>query len=131
MQKTSQLELDPQLDPRNAPLLKKAEELRVHLLSNGGIRERISFRAYELYERRGFEQGLALEDWAQAERELLSPLIEQELKRSRETSQEAGQKRDASETAERGIKLVPQKQTIPGAIHKSEVARTKKTKPRF
>ncbi|MGA6827288.1 DUF2934 domain-containing protein [Nitrospira sp. NS4] len=32
--------------------------------------DRIARRAYELYERRGRQDGLALEDWLQAERQL-------------------------------------------------------------
>ena len=84
MQKTSQREVDP----RPAPLLQKTEELRIHLLGTDGIRERVSLRAYELYERRGAAAGHELEDWAQAENEVLSPLIEQKLKLSRETSRE-------------------------------------------
>ena len=83
MQKTSQLELDP----RHAPLLKESEGLRIQLLGNDGIRERVSFRAYELYERRGADHGRDLEDWAKAENEVLSPLIEQKLILSRKTSE--------------------------------------------
>ncbi|MBI4461056.1 MAG: DUF2934 domain-containing protein [Acidobacteria bacterium] len=84
MQKTSERELDP----RDARLLKKTEELRIHLLGNDGVRERVSLRAYELYEKRGADHGLDLEDWVQAGNEVLSPLIEQKLKLSRETSKE-------------------------------------------
>ena len=83
MNKTSQRELDP----RDAGLLKKSEEIRVHLLGNDGIRERVSSRAYELYERRGADHGRDLEDWAEAENEVLSPLIEQKLKLSSKTSE--------------------------------------------
>lgn len=36
------------------------------------LHQRIQQRAYELYERRGYGHGLALEDWLQAEREILS-----------------------------------------------------------
>ena len=88
MQKTSPRELDP----RPAPLLQKPEELRIHLLGSDGIRERVSLRAYELYERRGADHGHDLEDWAQAENEVLSPLIEQKLKLSPETSTETARK---------------------------------------
>jgi len=84
MQKTSQRELDP----RHVPVLKKTEELRIHLLGNEGIRERVSLRAYELYESRGTDHGHDLEDWAQAENEVLLPLIELKQKRPRETSNE-------------------------------------------
>ena len=83
MKKTSQRELDP----RDALLLKQTEELRIHLLGNDGIRERVSSRAYELYERRGADHGRDLEDWAKAENEVLSPLIEQKLEVSRKTSE--------------------------------------------
>jgi hypothetical protein len=83
MKTTSQRELDP----RDALLLKQTEELRIHLLGNDGIRESVSFRAYELYERHGADHGRALEDWAKAENEVLSPLIEQKLKLSRKTSE--------------------------------------------
>jgi len=83
MKKTSQ----PELDPPDALLLKQAEELRIHLLGNDGIRERVSSRAYELYERRGADHGRDLEDWAKAENEVLSPLIEQKLKLSRAASE--------------------------------------------
>jgi hypothetical protein len=85
MKKTSQRESDA----RQAPLPKQAEELRIHLLSNEGIRESVSSRAYELYERRGADHGRDVEDWVKAENEVLSPLIEQSLKLSRKTSERA------------------------------------------
>ncbi len=34
--------------------------------------DRIALRAYALYEKRGRQEGLALEDWVNAERELAS-----------------------------------------------------------
>ncbi|OFW09044.1 MAG: hypothetical protein A3G20_04015 [Acidobacteria bacterium RIFCSPLOWO2_12_FULL_59_11] len=117
-----------ELNPSNVPLLKKAEELRIHLLREEGIREKVSLRAHELYERRGGEPGHAFQDWVQAENEVLSPLIEQELKRSRETSKGGGQKRDANETAMPEIKVVPEKKLISGGIQKSGAARATKTK---
>ena len=83
MKKTAQRESDP----REVLLLKQTEELRIHLLGNDGIRERVSSRAYELYERRGADHGRDLEDWAKAENEVLSPLIEQKLRLSRKTSE--------------------------------------------
>jgi hypothetical protein len=61
--------------------------LRIDLLGNDGIRERVSFRAYELYESRGADHGRDLEDWTKAENEVLSPLIEQKLELSRKTSE--------------------------------------------
>jgi hypothetical protein len=83
MKKTSQRESGP----RDVLSLKQTEELRVHLLGNDGIRDRVSSRAYELYERRGADHGRDLEDWVVAENEVLSPLIEQKLKLSRKTSE--------------------------------------------
>ena len=83
MNKTSQRESDP----RDALMLKQTEELRIHLLGDDGIRERVASRAYELYERRGADHGRDLEDWAEAENEVLSPLIAQKLKLSRQTSE--------------------------------------------
>ena len=35
--------------------------------------DRIALRAYELYEQRGRQEGRALEDWVNAERQLVSP----------------------------------------------------------
>ena len=83
MKKTSQREFDP----RDSLLLKQTEELRIDLLGNDGIRERVSCFAYELYEKRGADHGRDLEDWVKAENEVLSPLIEQKLKLSRKTSE--------------------------------------------
>src|SRR5208283_3919946 len=83
MKKTSQRELDPP----DALLLKQTEEFRIHLLGNDGVRESVSSRAYELYERRGADHGRDLEDWVKAENEVFSPLIEQKLKLFRKTSE--------------------------------------------
>ena len=38
------------------------------------LEEQIRLRAYELYEARGCRPGLALDDWLQAEQEILSDL---------------------------------------------------------
>jgi hypothetical protein len=83
MKKTSQRGLDP----RNTQLLKQTEEIRNHLLGNDCIRESVLLRAYELYEGRGADHGRDLEDWAKAENEVLSPLIEEKLKLSRKASE--------------------------------------------
>jgi hypothetical protein len=55
------------------------EQLRERLLSDEALRASISLRAYEIYEQRGCEPGCELEDWLQAENEMLSPLIEGEI----------------------------------------------------
>jgi hypothetical protein len=83
MKKTFQRELDP----RDALLLKQTEELRIHLLGIDGIRDRVSSRAYELYERRGADHGRDLEDWVEAQNQVLSPLIEEKPELSRKTSE--------------------------------------------
>jgi len=62
-------------------LAARIEEMRSGLLSDPSVRERISQRAYERYERRGGEPGRDFEDWVQAENEVLSVLLEQEMGR--------------------------------------------------
>lgn len=39
----------------------------------GNLHARIQTRAYELYEQRGCYEGQALDDWVQAEREMVAP----------------------------------------------------------
>lgn len=51
-----------------ASLVKPAQRLRS---SNEDLHERITARAYELYAQRGWREGYALEDWLDAEREIL------------------------------------------------------------
>ena len=55
------------------------ERIREQLLGDGAVRASISLRAYEIYERRGCAPGCELEDWLQAENEILPPLIEEGL----------------------------------------------------
>jgi Protein of unknown function (DUF2934) len=57
------------------------EQIRDRLLGDEGVRESISLRAYEIYEQRGCGPGCDLEDWLQAESEILPPLIEEESQR--------------------------------------------------
>ncbi len=40
---------------------------------SNGMHERIALRAYALYEERGYRHGWDLQDWLDAEREILSP----------------------------------------------------------
>jgi hypothetical protein len=50
----------------------KSRETRTRkIVQSSDIEERIRRRAYELYEQRGRVDGLALDDWLQAEREIL------------------------------------------------------------
>lgn len=68
-------------------LLTRIEELRSLFLSDPSVRERISWRAYQLYQRRGGEPGRDVEDWVQAENEILTPLIEEEIHRAARSAQ--------------------------------------------
>lgn len=60
---------------------KTREQIIERLLGDEAVRERISLRAYEIYEQRGCGPGCELEDWLQAENEILPPLIEEEFQR--------------------------------------------------
>jgi hypothetical protein len=51
--------------------------------SSNDITERIRRRAYELYEQRGREDGFALDDWLQAEAEILGKQKGQKVKAAR------------------------------------------------
>ena len=102
--------------------VKSPEELQNDLLSKEGIREKISLRAHELYVRRGGEPGRDLQDWVQAERDVLSPLMEQELRLSRETARRDDQKRDVRVMAAPAIQGLPEKQPISGGSQKSDAA---------
>jgi Protein of unknown function (DUF2934) len=70
------------LNSGDPDLLNRIEKLRGRLLYDQGIRSRISQRAYELYEQRGGDPGRDVEDWLLAENEILSPLIEAEIRRA-------------------------------------------------
>jgi hypothetical protein len=48
-----------------------AERL-MHAMADCALHTRIRIRAYEIYEARGGTEGHALEDWLQAEREVMS-----------------------------------------------------------
>ena len=56
----------------------RQERLRERLLSDDEVRAAISLRAYEIYQRRGGEPGREIEDWVQAENEILEALIKGE-----------------------------------------------------
>lgn len=60
------------------------EELRERLLREEQVKEMISMRAYEIYQMRGAHPGREAEDWLRAENEILSFLIQEESRRSRE-----------------------------------------------
>lgn len=55
------------------PLLFSAGRKSAHVSSNNNdVQQRIAARAYALYEERGYRQGYDLQDWVDAEREILS-----------------------------------------------------------
>jgi hypothetical protein len=64
----------------------REERLRERLLGDDEVRAAISLRAYEIYQRRGGEPGHEIEDWVQAENEILEALIEEESQLVAESS---------------------------------------------
>lgn len=54
------------------------EQLPGQLANDEGMRERISRRAYEIYLSRGCEPGCEMEDWLQAENEILASSTEEQ-----------------------------------------------------
>ena len=68
-EKKTSLHPEVRKDPPHAPISDGIDEAAV---TSGLVSpHRIAERAYELYEQRGREDGHALDDWLQAERELL------------------------------------------------------------
>ena len=70
---SQRVEKRPHVPPANqhataASLVKPARQLRS---SNEDLHERITARAYELYAQRGWREDHALDDWLDAEREIL------------------------------------------------------------
>jgi Protein of unknown function (DUF2934) len=72
----------PEMNLVVADLQRQREKVRARLLADEEIRGRIAFRAYEIYQRRGDGHGGALENWLQAEDEIVSSLVEQALQLS-------------------------------------------------
>jgi hypothetical protein len=60
--------------------------LRERLLNDDEMRAAISQRAYDIYQRRGSEPGHEIEDWVQAENELLEAMINEESQLDAESS---------------------------------------------
>jgi hypothetical protein len=92
-----------------ADLQKQKEEVRTRLLADEEIRGRIAFRAFEIYQRHGDGPGGALNNWLQAEDEIVSSLVEQEL----QLSVSAGRK---------GLKDSPKASVKPGKKSSSRAA---------
>ncbi len=64
----------------------RQERLREQLLSDDEVRAAISQRAYDIYQRRGGKPGHEIEDWVQAENEILEALIKEESQLDAESS---------------------------------------------
>ena len=58
------------------------QELRARLLADEQIRSMIAMRAYEIFEFRGGSPGHEAEDWFQAETEILTIVIDEEVRQS-------------------------------------------------
>jgi hypothetical protein len=57
---------------RREPAVSAKEQAQSQPVSpRDDVRGRVAARAYELYAERGYRQGYALEDWLEAEREIL------------------------------------------------------------
>ncbi len=77
----------------------RQERLREQLLGDGEVRAAISLRAYNLYQLRGGEPGHEIEDWIQAEKEILEALIREESQLGAESSAAVALPADTASTA--------------------------------
>jgi Protein of unknown function (DUF2934) len=115
-----------------ADLQKQREEVRARLLANEAVRGRIAFRAYEIYQRRGDGHGGALNNWLQAEGEIVSSLVEQALQPDSESKGGKGLKGNLGDSPKARIKSG--KKSQPRAASASDTAskskaRTKQATP--
>jgi hypothetical protein len=69
-----------------------------------------------------------VEDWLEAENEVLSPLIEQEMTETAETPSAQIAHHDAYRTAEAPVKAAASKKSKPRTPSKSETTRKRKVK---
>jgi Protein of unknown function (DUF2934) len=100
---------------------KQKEEVRARLLADETIRGRIAFRAFEIYQRHGDGHGGALTNWLQAEDEIVSSLVEQELQLSSESTSRKG-RRDSPKASAK-----PRKKSPSRAASVSDTAAKRKT----
>ena len=122
--------------PIDLDSLARIEEIRSRLLSDPSVRERISQRAYERYEQRGGEPGHDVEDWVQAENEVFSVLIEQEMGRltkeaaAAQRSQGVGRKKGNGGTRKLGANkaVTPKKASSSFKSSSTEVSKGPLTK---
>ena len=79
-------------------------DLERNLAAAEEIRGRIAFRAFEIYQRQGDGHGGALTNWLQAEDEIVSSLVEQELQLSSESTSRKGRRDFPKASAKPGKK---------------------------
>jgi hypothetical protein len=92
------------------------EEIRARLLRDSNVIENIQLRAYEIWILRGRVDGRHQEDWALAENEVLSFLVELELKKAPE------------ETAAPALEVAAVEETPTETAPQTEAAPVKKTR---
>jgi Protein of unknown function (DUF2934) len=111
-----------------ADLQKQREEARARLLANEVVRGRIAFRAYEIYQRLGDGPGGALNNWLQAEDEVVSPLVEQELQLSSASTGGKGLRGDLGQSPKPRVKPTKKSQSRAASISDTGSKRKAKTK---
>ena len=111
-----------------ADLQKEREEIRAHLLANEEIQRRITFRAYEIYQRRGDRHGGALNNWLQAQDEVVSPLVELEFQLSSVSTGRKGLKGNLGESPKQRVKPVKKSQSRAASVSDAASKRKAKTK---
>jgi hypothetical protein len=107
----------------------RKEQLRERLLGDGAVRAAISLRAYDIYQRRGGEPGHEIEDWVQAENEILEALIKEESQLGDESSAAILLPADTPSTAgdqkSRKAPASPDDKRLPSSSVKTAKSRTK------
>jgi Protein of unknown function (DUF2934) len=111
-----------------ADLQKQKEEVRARLLADEEIRGRIAFRAFEIYQRHGDGPGGALNNWLQAEDEIVSSLVEQELQLSFVSAGRKGLKDSPKASVKRGKKSSSRAASVSDTAAKRK-AKTKHAAP--
>jgi DUF2934 family protein len=94
------------------------EQLREKSANDEEMRESISLRAYQIYLSRGGEPGCEVEDWLQAENEVLTSLTEEQSPRT------------APESTQPATDVVKTKANMDRSIEKGSVTRRKFDDPR-
>jgi Protein of unknown function (DUF2934) len=121
-----QKEGDEEMNLAVAELQRQREEVRARLLADEEIRGRIAFRAYEIYQRRGDGHGGALENWLQAEDEIVASLVEQALQPDSESTGRKGLKGNLGDSPKERVK--PGKKSQSRAASLSGTASTRKAR---